>query len=82
MIQAPDARVLGRVAGGVVLVIRSGQVSRDTIMAARRRFADDGTPIVGAILNDWNIKETSGPAYRKYYRTQRNFFDNNGKHRA
>ena len=66
MLQAPDARVLARVAGAVVLVIRAGKTSRDTASAARQRFAEDGTLVIGTILNDWNAKESSGPRYQKY----------------
>ncbi len=67
MMHVPDARVLARVAGAVVLVIRAGQTSRDTAASAKQRFAEDGTSVVGTILNDWNVKEASGPSYRKYY---------------
>jgi capsular exopolysaccharide synthesis family protein len=66
MLQAPDARILARVAGAAVLVIRAGQTSRDTAAAATQRFAEDGTPVLGTILNDWNLKGAPGYAYRKY----------------
>jgi capsular exopolysaccharide synthesis family protein len=66
MLQTPDARILARVAGAAVLVIRAGQTSRDTAAAAAQRFAEDGTPVLGTILNDWNLKAASGSANRKY----------------
>ena len=67
MLQMPDARVLGRLADAVLLVIRAGHTTRDAAMAARQRFDEDGTPVLGTILNDWNPK-TSGVGYYKYYR--------------
>jgi receptor protein-tyrosine kinase len=56
MLQAPDARILARVAGAAVLVIRAGHTSRDTASAAKQRFAEDGTAVLGTILNDWSGK--------------------------
>jgi Mrp family chromosome partitioning ATPase len=77
MLQAPDARILARVAGAVVLVIRAGHTSRDTAVAAKQRFIEDGTPLIGTILNDWNLKSASGPSYRKYY-SRNGHSDGNG----
>ena len=79
MLQAPDARVLARVAGAVVLVIRAGHTSRDTAAAAMQRFAEDGTPVIGTILNDWNLQSTSSSSYFNY---SRNGHSNNGKARG
>jgi succinoglycan biosynthesis transport protein ExoP len=81
MIQAPDARILARAAGTVVLVIRAGQTSRDTAAAAKQRFADDGTPVIGTILNDWNLKSASDSSYRKYY-NRNGSAGSNGKARS
>ncbi|MEQ1885615.1 MAG: polysaccharide biosynthesis tyrosine autokinase [Bryobacteraceae bacterium] len=56
MLQIPDARVVGRMVDRVVIVVRAGKTTRDAAMAARQRFAEDGTPVLGTILNDWNPK--------------------------
>lgn len=66
MLTMPDARFLGRVADGVVLIARSGRTGRDAIQAACRRFLEDGTPIVGVVLNDWNAKFSSSQYYSHY----------------
>ncbi len=68
MLQIPDARVLGRLADAVILVIRAAHTTRDAAQAARQRFAEDGTPILGTILNDWNPKRAAGYGYYRYYR--------------
>ena len=66
MLQMPDARVLGRLADGVILVIRAGQTTRDAALAARQRFADDRTRVLGTILNDWNPKSSPNGRYGYY----------------
>ena len=43
MLQMPDARVVGRIADGVLLVLRAGQTTRDAAIAARQRFSEDET---------------------------------------
>jgi receptor protein-tyrosine kinase len=67
MLDAPDARILGKVAGAIVLVLRAGHTSRDTAVAAKQRLAEDGTRVIGTILNEWELKSASEPGYRKYY---------------
>jgi len=74
MLQIPDARVLGRMADGVILVVRAGQTTRDAAVAAGRRFSEDGTAVLGTILNDWDPKHSvngyygySNSYYTKYY---------------
>ncbi len=67
MLNMPDARVLGRSADGVILVVRSGQTTRDMAQAAAQRFGEDGTRVIGTILNDWNPK-TLPNGYYGYYK--------------
>ncbi|MGJ5813091.1 polysaccharide biosynthesis tyrosine autokinase [Paludibaculum fermentans] len=66
MLQIPDARVIGRLASGVVLVVRANRTTRDAAMAARGRLRDDGTHVVGTVLNDWNPKQSPGGYYGYY----------------
>ena len=66
MLQIPDARVLGRMADAVILVIRANKTTRDAAQAARQRLAEDGTPLLGTILNDWDPKSDHGGYYGKY----------------
>jgi len=67
MLAMADARLIARFADGVVLVARANQTSRDAIRLACKRFLDDGTPVLGAILNDWNPKRSSQPGYYRDY---------------
>lgn len=66
MLHMPDARVLGRLADGVVLVIRSGKTTRDAAQHATQRFFKDGTPVLGTILNDWNPQHKTVNGYKNY----------------
>lgn len=59
VLQVADARVLGRLADGVVLVARAGQTVREAAAAACERLAADNAKILGLILNDWNPKRSS-----------------------
>jgi capsular exopolysaccharide synthesis family protein len=67
-----DARLLGRLADGVILVFRSGVTTREVALAARQCFIEDGTPVLGTILNDWD-PEAAGPPYAGAYYDYRYF---------
>jgi Mrp family chromosome partitioning ATPase len=63
MLQMPEARVIGRLVSAVVLVLRSGQTTRDIAQAALQRLYDDGIVVMGTILNDWNPKSAPNGYY-------------------
>jgi capsular exopolysaccharide synthesis family protein len=65
----PDARLWGKYADGIVLVVRAGVTTRDGASAACARFLDDGIPVLGTILNDWtpDPKSRLGPYYYGQY---------------
>ena len=60
-----DARVLGRLSDGVILVLRADRTTRDSVIETRRRMEDDGTPLIGTILNDTQVAEV--PSYYLYH---------------
>lgn len=66
MLQMTDARLLGRLADTVVLVARAEQTTRDAVVAASQRFAEDRIPVLGTILNDWNPKRSRNGYYGYY----------------
>jgi Mrp family chromosome partitioning ATPase len=47
----------------VILVVRAGKTTRDAAMAARQRFSEDGTPMLGTVLNDWNPQRSPNGYY-------------------
>ncbi len=67
MLQMPDARVVGRQADAVILVIRANHTTRDAALAATQRFSEDQTKLLGTILNDWNPRQAPN-GYYGYYR--------------
>jgi capsular exopolysaccharide synthesis family protein len=71
MLQIPDARVLGRMADGVVLVVRAGQTRRDSAVTASQRFAEDHTRVLGTILNHWDPRNSNAgyDGYHEYYKS-------------
>jgi polysaccharide biosynthesis transport protein len=66
MLNIPDARVLGRVADGIILVIRSRNTTRDMARAAVHRIAEDGSTIIGTILNGWDPSSARSGYYGAY----------------
>lgn len=82
MLQIPDARVVGRLVNGVILVVRAGQTTRDAALAARQRFQEDRTPMTGVILNNWNPKTSTNGYYgynSGYYYKSYQHYQANGK---
>ena len=71
MMQIADARVLGQIADAVILVVRAGQTTRDTAKTAAARFDEDGTPVLGTVLNAWNPSLSGYGYYDDYYAYQK-----------
>lgn len=69
MLHLSDARVLGSRADGVVLVFRARKTTIEDALAAHDCLAQDGTKVLGTILNDWNPRKAVkyGP-YSAYFR--------------
>ena len=66
MAYLPDARLLFRRANGVVLVCRAGQTTLDEIAEAARVVEEDGSLVIGTVLNDWNPHAANPGYYRAY----------------
>jgi len=61
-----DSRILARLADAAVLVVRAGITTRDAAIAAKERFDNDGIPLLGVVLNDWDLKSKSAHSYAAY----------------
>jgi len=66
MIHLADARVLGRLADGVILVVRAGQTTTESALFASQRFAEDGTRVMGTVLNSWDPSSGRHYGYGSY----------------
>jgi len=49
-----DTRSLARAVDGVVMVVKSGSTGKHQAMEAREAISQDGSPIIGAILTEWD----------------------------
>ncbi len=67
MAHIADARVVGRMSDGVLLVFRSNRTTVELATAAQRCLMEDGTRVIGTILNGWNSSHSSRfPHYGRY----------------
>jgi polysaccharide biosynthesis transport protein len=66
LLQFSDARVLGKISDGVVLVLRSGVTDQSSAIAARNLLAEDGSRLIGTILNDWMPSAKEARYYEQY----------------
>jgi polysaccharide biosynthesis transport protein len=68
MLQMPDARILGKYADAMVLVVAQNTL-KDSLTVARQRLAEDGSHLLGTILNNWNPKKShSDSGYSDYFK--------------
>ena len=58
-----DARIVAKLADGVILVIRAGKTDRVVALEAYQRICEDGLSLIGTVLNDWN----PGGARKQHY---------------
>jgi capsular exopolysaccharide synthesis family protein len=68
MLVMPDARVFARLADGVVLVVRSAETTKDEAVVAAQRLREDGSCVLGTILNEWDPRKSSQYGYAAAYR--------------
>jgi capsular exopolysaccharide synthesis family protein len=64
MLHLSDARVLGWLSDGVLLVFRARKTTRDSALVACDCLMQDGSTVLGTILNDWSPER--GSTYRSY----------------
>jgi len=64
-----DARLIGHQADAVILVVAQ-HTARHAVMLASQRLAEDGTHLLGTILNNWNPKTSiyGDREYGTYYK--------------
>jgi Mrp family chromosome partitioning ATPase len=55
------------------MVVRANKTTRGALMAACQRFSEDGTKILGTILNDWNPKHAPD-GYYGYYNYKSSYY--------
>jgi Mrp family chromosome partitioning ATPase len=66
MMHLADARIIGSLVDGVVLVVRAGQTSRESVVSVNDRLTEDGIPVFGVVLNDWDPRAAGYYGYESY----------------
>lgn len=79
LLQFSEARLIGRLADGVILVLRSDHTNRAAALACRQRLWEDGIPILGTVLNDWNPNINKDQRYTNYYDTYHEYYSTEAK---
>jgi capsular exopolysaccharide synthesis family protein len=79
MLTMADARIIARHADGVIIVTRANQTSRESLKDACQRFQEDGTNVLGTVLNDWNPKKSTHYGYYRYYDKYRHYYSPDSK---
>jgi polysaccharide biosynthesis transport protein len=70
MIYLADARVLGRLADGVILILRAGRTTPESALYASQRLTQHGTRVLGTVLNSWGPKNNQGYySFKEYSET-------------
>lgn len=62
-----DARVTGQRSDGVILVLKAGETKQADALQVVRRLKEDGTRILGTVLNQWTPQGAGRKYYKKYY---------------
>lgn len=59
-----DSRVLSNLSDGVIVVASAGETTREALLAVRQKLAEDGSHLLGLVLNRWDPAQA---AYGTYY---------------
>jgi len=63
-----DARALGKLSDGLVMVVRANTKSREELQTAYQKLVQDQIPVLGTILNDWKMDPAQARSYGRYHR--------------
>jgi polysaccharide biosynthesis transport protein len=67
VLSVTDARILGALADGVILVIKGGETPREAVRLTKRLLREVHARIIGSILNDVDVHSADYSYYSKYY---------------
>jgi polysaccharide biosynthesis transport protein len=67
VLSVTDARVLGTLVDGVILVVKSGTTPREAVRLTKRMLLDVRGHILGVVLNNVDLRSADYAYYSKYY---------------
>jgi capsular exopolysaccharide synthesis family protein len=65
LLECPDARVFGHLSDGVILVVRAGHTSTEAVGLCSERLQEDGSTVLGTVLNGCATSTSSYGYYRR-----------------
>jgi polysaccharide biosynthesis transport protein len=68
MLHMPDARILGRLVDGVIIIVRASRTTKETLAITSDRLAEDRINIIGTVLNEWDPRNSRLLNYEAGYR--------------
>ena len=66
ILELADARIVGRLTDGAILVVRAGVTDRARAMEAYHRICADGLRVFGTVLNDWSPSKSHMKSHYYY----------------
>jgi exopolysaccharide transport family protein len=67
VLSVADARILGAIADGVVLVIKGGETSKQAVQRTKRLLLEVNAHLIGTLLNSVDVHSADYYYYSKYY---------------
>jgi polysaccharide biosynthesis transport protein len=67
VLSVTDARVMGTMVDGVILVIKGGATPREAVRLTKRLLQEVHARIIGTLLNNVNIRSADYSYYSRYY---------------
>jgi len=69
LLSATDGRILATIVEGTVLVVKGGTTPREVVQRTLASLSDAGAMLMGAVLNDFDVRSTRS-GYRRKPRTR------------
>ena len=67
VLSVTDARILGTLVDGVILVIKGGETPKEAVQRTKRLLQEVHARIIGTLLNNVNVRSADYYYYSKYY---------------
>ncbi len=67
VLSVTDARILGTMVDGVILVIKGGETPKEAVQRTKRLLQEVHAHIIGTLLNNVNVRSADYHYYSKYY---------------
>jgi polysaccharide biosynthesis transport protein len=73
VLSVTDARILGTMVDGVILVIKGGETPKEAVLRTKRLLQEVHAHVIGTLLNNVNVRSADYYYYSKYYGYGKNY---------